>query len=267
LVFVVSEPSNQVKVRDLYSEQSGYQGNKKKSLIGTTASPNQEKVLSWLSRQKKGRLLDIGCSNGEFMWLAKEAGFEVLGVELNKRTADIARGNGLNVISGFLEDAGFADNSFDYVYMGDLIEHVESPNALMEQVKRVLRQEGKVVIVTPNLDCFWSKATYKLYQWFGIPWSSLTPPYHLFQFSTLNLDSLMSHYGFTSQKHMYGLPPRLSYELGSLHLLKRYKQGKTILSLVFMCFSFFLYAVVYVMNFASKPFREKDLSVIGMYGK
>ncbi|HBD25126.1 MAG: hypothetical protein A2566_02180 [Candidatus Zambryskibacteria bacterium RIFOXYD1_FULL_40_13] len=265
LVFVYPQPSKETIANDIYSEKSGYQGNKSKTLVGTIPTLKQEKVLNWLSKQKKGKLLDIGCSNGEFMWLVKSLGFDVVGVELNKRTADIARVNGLNVFSGFLEEANFPPASFDYIYMGDLIEHVSDPVALVKEVRKLLQPNGQVVIVTPNLDCFWSKSTFLLHKWFGIPWSSLTPPHHLFQFSTGNLNLLLSQEGFGLLLNMYDRPPRLLYELGSLHLLKQVKIKKTIFSLVFMIISFILYVLLYLFDYILNPLLSKNNSVIAMY--
>jgi 2-polyprenyl-3-methyl-5-hydroxy-6-metoxy-1,4-benzoquinol methylase len=140
------------------------------------------------------------------------------------------------VFSGFLEDSGLPQGSFDYIYMGDVIEHVSDPLALMRQVKGLLKPEGKIIVLTPNLDCLWSKMTFKLFRWFGIPWSSLTPPHHLFQFSTSNLDRLISKTGLTISSRSYAHPPRLAYELGSLHLFKIAKNKRTLSSWLFYVF-------------------------------
>jgi hypothetical protein len=61
-------------------------------------------------------------------------------------------------------------------------------------VSNLLKDSGRIIITTPNLDCFWSKSTLLLYKWFGIPWSSLTPPHHLFQFSTSGISKSSVYY-------------------------------------------------------------------------
>ncbi len=267
LVFVFPQPQKEMIVGKLYSEGSGYQGNKSKDLSNTEPTVNQKKVLNWLATRKKGKLLDIGCSNGEFMWLAKKAGFDTSGVELNKRTADIARNNGLDVFCGTLDEGAFPSGSFDYIYMGDLIEHVSDPLATLSEAKRLLRPGGTIIIVTPNLDCFWSMATFRLYEWFGIPWASLTPPYHLFQFSRYNLNKMLAGNGFTMVANLFGSQLRLRYELGSLHLLKRFKARKDSRSFLFMVMVFALYAILYAIDRATRPFHRTDVSVIGVYRK
>lgn len=126
------------------------------------------------------------------MYLAEKRGVRTSGVELNKRTADIAISNGLNVFNGFLEEAKFKNKCFSAVVLGDVIEHDRDPRSLILECERILEDGGILIISTPNLDCFWPKATFILFKLFKIPWSSVTPPYHLYQFSRNNLDLLLT---------------------------------------------------------------------------
>ena len=101
----------------------------------------------------QGNLLDVGCSNGEFLFLAKKRGFNSFGVEVNKNTANIAISNGLEVFHGKLEDAKFNDDYFSVVYLGDVIEHVEDPEALLKFAHRLLRPHGVLILETPDESC------------------------------------------------------------------------------------------------------------------
>lgn len=98
-----------------------------------------------------GRLLDVGCSYGAFLELARERGFEVAGVELSKKASRYARRErDLEIFTGTLEEASFEDGAFDVVTLWDLIEHLDRPVDTLREVHRVLAPGGCLVIFTIN---------------------------------------------------------------------------------------------------------------------
>src|SRR5690606_36756889 len=103
----------------------------------------------------EGNLLDVGCSSGQFMHWARKRGMHCAGIEVNDRTANIAKQNGFEVHTGFLDEAPFRKNSFDVIYLGDVIEHVNEPKAFIKLASEFLKNDGLIVISTPNTDCFW----------------------------------------------------------------------------------------------------------------
>src|SRR3989344_5033938 len=205
LVFVYPQPKAEYLHHEVYSEKAGYQKHKKRDLSVVKENSHIKKILDHLESNLfsysqeyqnessfaydprevgvRPRLLDVGCSSVEFLYAAKKRGFDSYGVELNELTAKIAQANGLNVKRGTLEDACFESNFFDVIFLGDIIEHIENPRTLLTECSRVIKEGGTLVISTPNLDSFWAWATFQLYKQFSIPWSVLTPPHHLFQFS------------------------------------------------------------------------------------
>lgn len=263
LVFTHPQPSLDFLAGEVYSEKSGYQKHKERNLEKTKPDKIRKRILRDLMRRKSGgRLLDVGCSNGEFLYHAGKAGFDVCGVELNPRTADIARANGLNVKSGTLGGAHFSDGEFDVVFLGDIIEHVPDPRAFLKESARILANDGVLVIVTPNLDSRWARLGRALYRLFGIPWSSLTPPHHLFQFSIRNLEMLLEEAHFGVKERWFHRPPTLKYELGSLHLWGRVKREKTPEAFLFMLFAFTAYTVLYALDVALPPFSKQDFGMV-----
>ncbi len=267
LVFVFPQLKPEFLKDKIYSYESGYQSNKKGNYGDSPDKKTNEIMRILKSKFNSGKLLDVGCSSGEFMHFARKNGFDTYGVELNRRTAEIAKANNPNVYNGFLKDTDFQDGFFDIIFLGDIIEHVNSPDDFINECKRILRKGGMIVISTPNLDCFWSKSTFKLHKLFRIPWSSVTPPYHLFQFSIKNLNTFMEIKGFNNIREIFLKPPRLAYELGSLHLLKRYKNNKSIYNIVFMIISFCIYSSFYLIDIVYTPFKRKDFSMIVFYIK
>jgi len=266
LVFVHPTIPIETLRKNIYSAESGFQTNRAENLESKPENPRYKSVLDYIcSLNPSANILDVGSGGGHFMYPAKKRGFRISGVELNGRLAESARAQNLDVFSGLLEEAPFAEHSFDAVFMGELIEHVPNPRQLIKEGKRMIASKGRLIITTPNLDCLWSKTTFLLFRYFGIPWSSVTPPYHLFQFSSANLDLLLKQEGWSLVTEWYLPIPSLRYELGSLHLLKRYKKEKTLRALAFMAFSYAVYAVIHTFIKIFHPFFRRDFEMVKVY--
>lgn len=101
-------------------------------------------------RRPPGRLLDVGCSVGLFLELARDSGWEAEGVEASKWSAAQARDRGLSVHNQVFEEVRLPEASFDVVCFWDVLEHVPSPRLVLERAHRILRPGGVLVVSTPN---------------------------------------------------------------------------------------------------------------------
>ena len=107
---------------------------------------------------KKGKILDIGTAGGSFLHVAEQDGWEVLGLEPNKWMAEWGRKNyGINIKQGTIFDNKFPDNYFDVVSLWDVLEHVPSPKKTLEEVNRILKEDGILVINYPDIGSFIAK--------------------------------------------------------------------------------------------------------------
>lgn len=136
-----------------------------------------------------GTLLDIGCSLGYFVEAANARGWRASGVEISPYAAEEARGLGLDVKTGVLENVGYPDGAFDCVTMWDVLEHVPDPTKHMTEVRRVLGDGGLVAIGTPNLG-------HILFRIKRERWRHLKPREHIFYFNRSSIARLLAKTGF-----------------------------------------------------------------------
>jgi SAM-dependent methyltransferase len=111
-------------------------------------------ILDLLEPYKgEGRLLDVGCSIGLFLDLARGRGWRGTGIEFAPRALAYAREHyGLEVLEVPLEEAGFEPASFDAVGLLSVLEHTNEPGRMLGDVARALRPGGAVYIVVPNVE-------------------------------------------------------------------------------------------------------------------
>ncbi len=96
------------------------------------------------------RLVDIGCSRGQFVDFAARAGFAAEGVEPAPDIAAAARESGLNVRSGLLEEQRYADATFEAATLFEVVEHLREPLPLLRECRRILKPGGLLAISTGN---------------------------------------------------------------------------------------------------------------------
>jgi len=102
--------------------------------------------------RSSGRLLDIGCSIGRLPRIARERGYEALGLELGGRAAAHARDvYGLEIREELLEDCAFPDETFDVVTLIETLEHVPDPRTMVAEIHRILKPGGAFLVGVPNL--------------------------------------------------------------------------------------------------------------------
>jgi cyclopropane fatty-acyl-phospholipid synthase-like methyltransferase len=114
------------------------------------------------------KLLDIGCGTGEFLFVAREMGYDVQGIDFNRHAINLARQKlGLsNVFTtdlyDFLKDKR---EVYDIVTAFEVIEHVNNPGSFIERAGSALKKGGYLVISTPNRNRYWGRIDPALEPW------------------------------------------------------------------------------------------------------
>jgi len=138
------------------------------------------------------RLLDVGCSSGALLLVAKDCGYTTTGVEPAIQAANTARGLGFDVFPGFLQDARYPDNHFDVVTLFEVIEHLLEPAKLITEIHRILKPGGLLLIGTGNADSWTVKFLQKRWEYFDIH----SHGGHISFFNPKSITLLANHCGF-----------------------------------------------------------------------
>src|SRR6267378_2305006 len=100
----------------------------------TSDRPEFERTVEFARANGLRRVLDIGCGRGDFLDLAKKAGLETYGLELNRDAAAMARSKGHQIFSRLLHELDHAQTGgFDLLTLFQVLEHVPQPAVLMKQ--------------------------------------------------------------------------------------------------------------------------------------
>lgn len=98
------------------------------------------------------RLLDVGCAHGFMLVAGQKLGFEPYGLEIANDAVQAARSKGLDVRQSTIENTDFPDGFFDVITAIDVIEHVPDPLAFIRHVRRLLKDTGLLLMVTPDIE-------------------------------------------------------------------------------------------------------------------
>ena len=112
--------------------------------LGVVFSKN---LISFCQQYAGKRILDYGCATGSYCLKLKRLGFECVGVDINEEYIKIAQQR--NVTAYVVKDTlPFEDKSFDTVIMFELLEHVQNPEQVLKESKRVALKN--ILITVPN---------------------------------------------------------------------------------------------------------------------
>ncbi len=100
------------------------------------------------------RILDVGCGTGANLEMLSNFG-EAEGVDVSDEALTYCQSKGLKVKKGLAEDLPFEDGAFDIVTGLDVIEHLDDDVAGLEEMFRVTRRGGKLLIFVPAFMWLW----------------------------------------------------------------------------------------------------------------
>jgi len=160
----------------------------------------------------KGRILDIGAGTGEFLSVAKNNGWQTIGVEPNEKAKAIGSSKGVDFVNETLE---LQNHSFDVITMWHVLEHVPNLEQQITELKRLLKPNGSLIIAVPNFKSY-DAIHYQSY------WAAYDVPIHFWHFSKKSIKLLFAKEKMKLEKI---LPMKFDSFYVSL-LSEKYKSGK-----------------------------------------
>jgi 2-polyprenyl-3-methyl-5-hydroxy-6-metoxy-1,4-benzoquinol methylase len=98
-------------------------------------------------------MLDLGCGDGTLLWLARQDGWEVRGVELFPEQTRLVRETlGIDVETSDITAYTGGNEAYDCVVLTHVLEHLPDPVAALRKIRRLLKPGGAGVLEFPNID-------------------------------------------------------------------------------------------------------------------
>ncbi len=131
---------------------------------------------------EKGDILDIGAGTGDFLITAKNAGWKITGIEPNEKAKTIANSKSVNFAVNL---ESIPNQTFDMITMWHVLEHVPDLENQIKTLKRLLKNNGTIIIAVPNYKSFDAKH-------YGEFWAAYDVPRHLWHFSKTAIEKLFA---------------------------------------------------------------------------
>ena len=136
-----------------------------------------------------GRLLEIGCASGSFLYKMKKRDWIVQGIELSSSASQNARNHGISVFNGSVECAPEPDHPYDLIVGWMVLEHLHDPAKALNLLNKWSKPDGWLVLSVPNADSM-------EFNLFRQRWYALHLPAHLFHFTQNTLKELLARCGW-----------------------------------------------------------------------
>lgn len=139
------------------------------------------------------KVLDVGCGDCTSIREINAQGAEGYGIEPDQNIKEMVKALGLKVHIGLFHEVPYPDGFFDYITMSQVLEHIHNPAELLQSFRRILKDDGQIIIGVPNIDS-------RLRKQYGSRWLNWHIPYHINHFSRKSLFCMAEKSGYFIRK-------------------------------------------------------------------
>ena len=126
---------------------------KKKDRITSNSLRRYSSILDRFEKFRQTNcVLDVDCTHGEFMALAKDFAWDVYGTADTEQAIASCESKGLKMHLGSYDFTHYPDEYFDIICLRNVLEMHLNPLEIIEQAKRTLRKGGVIYVTTPNFN-------------------------------------------------------------------------------------------------------------------
>ena len=173
------------------------------------------KIYGMEKFKQEGKLLDIGCGTGDFLLQVQKRSYDVCGIDVSPQACKVARKKRLIIYHDDLKKHHFPAKSFDIITLWHVFEHLYNPSDILKEIKRILKDDGTLIMETPNIDCF----SFKIFKGYHF---HLDSPRHLHHWTKHSMELILNKNGFKVHKTEY---PIFNYPLSSFHSFKNFSKS------------------------------------------
>lgn len=154
--------------KNVFKEKSKVNFNKQaeiydKSGDGIFVAPMYDEIIRRIISENPKKILDVGCGTGNIlMKLAENGNRGLYGLDLSENMIEIAKqklGNKAELKVGDSEYMPFEDDSFDVLVCNASFHHYPNPQKVLLEMKRVLKNNGTLVIGDPSVPAIFRQMT------------------------------------------------------------------------------------------------------------
>jgi len=193
-IFSLSGPPSDTYYSEKYHQERGHFDERS---ITECKRKTFEGFLKLLGEFSPGsKILEIGSATGHALKVAKELGFDPIGVELSQTAVQQARAlvPDVKIYATRLEQIDLPDGLFRYAALFDVIEHIDKPHEFFGKINRLMETDGKIIVVTPDIGSLSARIS-------GRGWVHLMAE-HVILYSRNSIVDLLNKHGFETERLM-----------------------------------------------------------------
>lgn len=147
-------------------------------------------LLNFINEPKEKNVLEVGSAYGFFLEVASKYFKSVEGLEFSREAVEYSQTRyTFKVIEGSIDEVKLQPSSYDNVFLWDTIEHLVSPDKVLQKIFEILKPGGLIALTTGDIASLNAKFR-------GRSWRMIHPPSHVHYFTKKSISILLNRIGY-----------------------------------------------------------------------